>query len=55
MLVALCGSCAEWVSIGRGLKMRSAYWRHAYKCMVKGMVKSQSRSPRKRQVLPDLQ
>ena len=54
VLEALCGNCEEWVSIGKGHKMRTAYWRHAYKCMSKGMVKSQSRSPRKGAVRLDL-
>lgn len=47
MLEARCGTCEDWVSIGKGHKMRTAYWRHAYKCMTsRSTAKPQGRSPR---------
>ena len=39
---ALCGNCAEWVSIGKGQKVCTTYFRHAYKCATKGTGKVKS-------------
>lgn len=54
VMEALCSTCDEWVSIGKGVKMRTAYWRHAYKCSTKGLVKLPARSQKKGTVVPDL-
>ena len=31
-LEGLCPGCNQWILIGRGVRCRTGYYRHAYKC-----------------------
>ncbi|EME49032.1 hypothetical protein DOTSEDRAFT_67915 [Dothistroma septosporum NZE10] len=48
----LCGSCRQWIYIGRSDKWRTPYYRHAYRCQAKNNIVGHSARSRPKSTSP---